>query len=120
MIKEYDGRRTFLLKALNQMEGGVLPASGRGVLDAMVHLPVDDAEKFCRWMLDTFSYKGSTVMMAPGNGFYTDPEDGKQQVRIAYVLKQEDLALALMECLAEGLKAYPGRLVEKIAAVETN
>lgn len=118
VIKEYDGRRTFLLKALNQMEGVYCPQVG-GAFYAMVHLPVDDAEKFCRWMLDTFSYKGSTVMMAPGNGFYTDPEDGKQQVRIAYVLKQEDLAGA-MECLAEGLKAYPGRLVEKIAAVETN
>jgi len=115
---EYDARRTFMLQALNKMEGVYCPNVG-GAFYAMVKLPVDDAEEFCRWMLNSFSYKGATVMMAPGNGFYTDPEDGKKQVRIAYVLKREDLAAA-MECLAEGLKAYPGRLVEKQVAAETN
>ncbi|MCB9284395.1 MAG: pyridoxal phosphate-dependent aminotransferase [Lewinellaceae bacterium] len=116
VIREYDARRTFMLKALREMDGVYCPNVG-GAFYAMVQLPVDDAEKFCRWMLEHFSYKGATVMMAPGNGFYNDPEDGKQQVRIAYVLKQEDLAAA-MECLAEGLKAYPGRLVEATAAAK--
>ncbi|MBK8492487.1 MAG: pyridoxal phosphate-dependent aminotransferase [Saprospirales bacterium] len=118
VIKEYDARRTFMLSALHEMEGVFCPQVG-GAFYAMVKLPVDDAEKFCIWMLDNFSYKGATVMMAPGNGFYTDPEDGKQQVRIAYVLNQKDLAAA-MECLAEGLKAYPGRLVEELLDAKTN
>lgn len=74
----------------------------------MVHLPVDDADVFAQWILSEFEFKNQTVMMAPASGFYSTPGLGKQEVRIAYVLKKEDLAKA-METLAEALKAYPGR-----------
>lgn len=107
IIKEYDARRKYMLGALRKMEGVLCPEVS-GAFYAMVRLPVDDAENFCKWMLESFSYKGATVMMAPANGFYSDLSLGKDELRIAYVLKQEDLAAA-MECLAEGLKAYPGR-----------
>jgi aspartate aminotransferase len=69
---------------------------------------VDDAEKFCIWCLSDFRYKGSTIMMAPAAGFYTEPGEGRQEVRIAYVLNKQDLGQAL-ECLAKALEAYPGR-----------
>lgn len=77
----------------------------------MAQLPVDDSEKFCRWCLEEFSYEGSTVMMAPAAGFYTTPGVGRNQVRIAYVLKQEDLKKALV-VLSKALGAYPGRTAE--------
>ncbi|MBX7241520.1 MAG: pyridoxal phosphate-dependent aminotransferase [Bacteroidia bacterium] len=109
IITEYSERRNFLLGELQKMEGVLCPEVN-GAFYAMVKLPVDDAEKFCRWMLESFSYKGATVMMAPANGFYADPSLGKDEVRIAYVLKKENLAAA-MECLAEGLKVYPGRTI---------
>ena len=76
----------------------------------MVHLPVDDADVFAQWILSEFDYKNQTVMMAPASGFYSTPGLGKQEVRIAYVLKKEDLAFA-METLAEALKVYPGRTI---------
>lgn len=107
VIEEYDARRQFLLSALQKMEGVFCPSVG-GAFYAMVKLPVDNAEKFCRWMLEEFSYKGATVMMAPANGFYASPELGIDQVRIAYVLNKTDLAAA-MECLSEGLKSYSGK-----------
>lgn len=107
IIEEYDARRQFLLGALQKMEGVFCPHVG-GAFYAMVKLPVDNAETFCRWMLEEFSHKGATVMMAPANGFYASAELGIDQVRIAYVLNKTDLAAA-MECLAEGLKSYPGK-----------
>lgn len=107
VIEEYSERRTFLLSALSKMEGVICPQVN-GAFYAMIKLPVDDAEKFCRWMLEEFSYKGATVMMAPANGFYATEGAGNDEVRLAYVLKKEDLAAA-MNCLQEGLKAYPGR-----------
>ena len=76
-----------------------------GAFYTMVQLPVDDAEKFCMWCLTDFQYEGQTVMMAPGSGFYTDPEEGRNQVSMAYVLKKEDLAKALV-VLAKALEAY--------------
>lgn len=111
IVEEYDSRRKFLIGALNDMEGVFCPHVG-GAFYAMVKLPVDNAEAFCRWMLQEFSYKGATVMMAPANGFYASPTLGIDQVRIAYVLNKTDLAAA-MECLAMGLKAYPGRVLTK-------
>ena len=74
----------------------------------MAKLPVDDSEKFCRWCLTDFNYEGETVMMAPASGFYTTPGAGINQVRIAYVLKKEDLQRALV-VLRKALEAYPGR-----------
>ena len=74
-------------------------------------LPVDDCEKFCAWCLSDFNYEGETIMMAPATGFYTTPGAGKNEVRIAYVLKKEDLARALV-VLRKALEAYPGRVEE--------
>ncbi len=104
---EYIERRNFTVEALNKMEGVVCPLP-RGAFYTIVKLPVDDAEKFCQWMLSDFAYKNQTVMMAPANGFYVTPGLGINEVRIAYVLNKQDLANA-METLEAGLKAYPGR-----------
>ena len=79
-----------------------------GPFYTIAKLPVDDAEKFCCWCLSDFQYEGATVMMAPGAGFYTEPGEGRQEVRIAYVLCKEDLAKALV-VLQKALEAYPGR-----------
>lgn len=115
VIAEYAKRRTFMLGELQKMEGVLCPEVN-GAFYAVVRLPVDDAEDFCKWMLNEFSHKGATVMMAPANGFYSKPTMGTDEVRIAYVLKQDDLKAA-MECLSEGLKAYPGRKIGQQSAV---
>jgi aspartate aminotransferase len=104
---EYIERRDFMVEALNKMPGVICPTP-KGAFYTVVHLPVDDADVFAQWILSEFEYKNQTVMMAPASGFYSTPGLGKQEVRIAYVLKKEDLAMA-METLAEALKAYPGR-----------
>jgi len=104
---EYIERRDFMVEALNKMPGALCPTP-KGAFYTVVHLPVDDADKFSEWILSDFEYKNQTVMMAPASGFYSTPGLGLQEVRIAYVLKKEDLAHA-METLAEALKAYPGR-----------
>ena len=80
-----------------------------GAFYTMARLPVDDAEKFCIWCLRDFQYEGATVMMAPGAGFYTEPGEGRHEVRIAYVLCKEDLKRALF-VLQKALEAYPGRV----------
>jgi len=108
VIKEYVARRDFVVEALNKM-GGVFCPKPSGAFYCMAQLPVDDTDKFCQWLLEEFSYKGQTVMLAPATGFYSKPELGKHQVRIAYVLKLESLKNA-MECLDEALKVYPGRI----------
>ena len=104
---EYMERRDYMVEALNKMPGVICPTP-KGAFYTVVHLPVDDADVFSQWILSEFEYKNQTVMMAPASGFYSTPGLGKQEVRIAYVLKKEDLALA-METLAHALKAYPGR-----------
>ena len=101
---EYLSRRNFLINGLNKIPGVYSPTP-MGAFYTMVQLPVDDAEKFCIWCLTDFSYEGQTVMMAPGSGFYTDPEEGRNQVRMAYVLNKEDLGKALV-VLAKALEAY--------------
>ena len=105
--EEYTERRDFMVEALNRMPGVICPKP-KGAFYTVVHLPVDDADLFARWILSEFEYKNQTVMVAPASGFYSTPGLGKQEVRIAYVLKKEDLARA-METLAEALKVYPGR-----------
>jgi len=107
VYEEYLERRDFMVEALNRMPGVKCP-SPKGAFYTVVHLPVDDADLFSQWILSEFEYKNQTVMMAPASGFYSTPGLGKQEVRIAYVLKKDDLAKA-METLAEALKAYPGR-----------
>ena len=80
-----------------------------GAFYTVARLPVDDSEKFCAWCLSEFSYEGETVMMAPASGFYTTPGAGRNEVRIAYVLKKDDLQRALV-VLEKALEAYPGRV----------
>jgi aspartate aminotransferase len=104
---EYRARRDTLVRRLNAIAGVFCPTP-RGAFYAVAQLPVDDAETFCRWMLEEFSYEGATVMMAPAAGFYAERSLGKRQVRLAYVLKQSDLERA-MDVLERGLAAYPGR-----------
>lgn len=107
-FEEYRSRRDFLLKGINTIPGVYSPMP-MGAFYTVARLPVEDAEEFCKWCLRDFSYKGHTVFMAPAAGFYTAPGYGKNEVRMAYVLKQEDLALAV-EVLAAALDAYPGTL----------
>jgi len=109
VYEEYIERRDFMVKALNHMPGVICPTP-KGAFYTVVHLPVDDADAFAQWILSDFEYKNQTVMMAPASGFYSTPGLGKQEVRIAYVLKKGDLAKA-METLAEALKVYPGRTI---------
>lgn len=104
---EYIARRDFMVAALNEMEGVYCPIP-KGAFYTVVKLPIDDADKFAQWILEEFEHKNQTVMVAPATGFYATPGLGKNEVRIAYVLKKEDLANA-METLAEALKVYPGR-----------
>ena len=101
---EYVERRKCLIDGLNRIPGVYSPIP-MGAFYTVARLPVDNAEDFCRWCLEEFEYEGATVMMAPAAGFYTDPEDGRQEVRLAYVLKKEDLAKA-MEVLAKALEEY--------------
>lgn len=104
---EYQVRRDYMIGALNRMEGVLCPMP-RGAFYAIAQLPVDDADRFAQWMLEEFEYNGKTVMVAPASGFYAQPESGRNQVRLAYVLNIDDLRGA-METLAMALKAYPGR-----------
>ncbi len=106
--QEYTHRRNFMVDALNSMPGVYCPKP-KGAFYSMVRLPVDDSDKFARWILEKFEYKKQTVLLAPGSGFYSTPGLGKNEVRIAYVLNTDDLKNA-METLAEALKAYPGRV----------
>lgn len=107
--KEYISRRDFVVDSLNKMEGVFCPKPS-GAFYCMAELPVDDADKFCQWLLESFAFNNQTVMLAPASGFYSVPELGKHQVRIAYVLNQESLKNA-MSCLEEALKVYPGRTI---------
>ncbi len=109
VYNEYIARRNFLVEGLNKIPGVYSPMP-KGAFYTMAKLPVDDTDKFCQWILSEFDYEGQTVMMAPGSGFYKTPGLGKNQVRIAYVLKIEDLTKALV-VLEKALEAYPGRIL---------
>ncbi len=106
--KEYQSRRDILYAALKGMPG-VVCDEPKGAFYVVAKLPVDDAEKFVIWMLRDFDLEGETVMMAPAEGFYATPGLGKNEARLAYVLKKEDLSKA-MDILKAGLEAYPGRV----------
>ncbi|MFZ2286061.1 MAG: pyridoxal phosphate-dependent aminotransferase [Bacteroidales bacterium] len=108
VYNEYIARRDFMVKALNSMPGVYCPLP-RGAFYTVVKLPVDDSDRFAQWLLEDFSYNNQTVMVAPATGFYFTPGAGKNEVRVAYVLKIDDLRKA-METLAEALKVYPGRI----------
>jgi aspartate aminotransferase len=109
VYEEYIQRRDFLVEELNKIPGVICPMP-KGAFYTMVKLPVDDSDKFCQWILSEFDYEGNTVMMAPGTGFYSTPGKGSNEVRIAYVLNREDLALAI-EVLRKALEVYPGKTV---------
>jgi len=106
VYEEYVERRKCLVDGLNRIEGVYSPIP-MGAFYTVAKLPVDDADKFCEWCLSDFSYEGETVMMAPASGFYSTPGMGRDQVRIAYVLKKEDLLRALF-ILEKALEAYNG------------
>ena len=106
---DYVDRRKFLIDGLNRIPGVYSPIP-MGAFYTVVSLPVDDADRFCRWCLEEFSFEGATVFMAPASGFYSTPGRGKNEVRMAYVLNRDDLAHAL-RVLAEALKVYPGRTI---------
>ena len=103
---EYLKRRDVLVSRLNRIPGVFCPNPG-GAFYAMAKLPVDDTDVFCQWLLESFAYKNQTVMLAPAAGFYGTKGLGKQEVRLAYVLKTEDLEKA-MDCLEKALEEYPG------------
>lgn len=106
---EYVERRKFLIDGLNKIPGCYSPIP-MGAFYTVAKLPVDDADKFCAWCLEEFEYESQTVFMAPASGFYTTPGLGKNEVRLAYVLKKEDLGKALI-VLEKALEAYPGRTI---------
>jgi aspartate aminotransferase len=112
---EYLARRNLLVSRLNAMSGVFCPNPG-GAFYAIASLPIDDSDRFCQWMLESFSHNGQTVMMAPATGFYKTPGLGRQEVRFAYVLNLHDINAA-MDCLQVALHQYPG---STLAAVVQN
>ncbi|PKP02297.1 MAG: aspartate aminotransferase [Bacteroidetes bacterium HGW-Bacteroidetes-9] len=104
---EYISRRNLVIEELNKIPGVYAPMP-KGAFYSVISLPIDDADKFCQWLLEDFEYQKQTVMLAPATGFYATPGLGKNEARIAYVLKKEDLKNAV-RCIEEALKVYPGR-----------
>ncbi len=104
---EYKKRRDTIVKRLNAIPGVFCPNPG-GAFYAMAKLPIDDADIFCQWLLESFSHNGQTLMLAPATGFYSTPGLGKQEVRLAYVLNTDAINKA-MDCLEKALLEYPGR-----------
>ncbi|MBL7767676.1 MAG: pyridoxal phosphate-dependent aminotransferase [Flavipsychrobacter sp.] len=104
---EYLKRRDILVSRLNAMPGVFCPNPG-GAFYAMARLPIDDSDRFCQWLLESFSHNNQTVMLAPASGFYGTAGLGKNEVRLAYVLNTDDIHAA-MDCLEEALRQYPGR-----------
>ncbi|MDR2653201.1 MAG: pyridoxal phosphate-dependent aminotransferase [Prevotellaceae bacterium] len=110
VYNEYIMRRNYMVEALNKIDGVYCPKP-KGAFYTVVKLPVDDSDKFARWLLEDFEYEKQTVMLAPATGFYASAGMGKNEVRIAYVLKIEDLKNAII-CLEQALKVYPGKVAE--------
>ena len=106
---EYKLRRDTIVKRLNNIKGVFCPNPG-GAFYAMAKLPIDDSDKFCQWLLESFSFNGQTVMLAPATGFYCTEGLGKQEVRLAYVLNTIAINAA-MDCLEKALEEYPGRII---------
>ena len=107
IVREYESRRDVCIEGIKNIEGAYCPTP-KGAFYIVAHLPIDDSERFCKWMLTDYNYNGKTVMMAPASGFYSTEGRGKQEVRISYCLKKEDLKEA-MAILKEALLSYPGR-----------
>jgi len=113
---EYLARRNLLVQRLNSMPGVFCPSPG-GAFYAIARLPIDDADKFCQWLLEDFTYNNQTVMLAPATGFYGTPGLGKDEVRLAYVLNIPALNAA-MDCLEKALEVYPGKTFTVVAEKE--
>ncbi|MFN3555426.1 MAG: pyridoxal phosphate-dependent aminotransferase [Bacteroidales bacterium] len=107
VIEEYRKRRDTVVEMMNQMEGVLCP-NPKGAFYVTARLPIDDADRFCQWLLEEFNHDNQTVMLAPATGFYSTPGAGKNEVRISYVLKVDDLKKA-MQCIEQALKVYPGK-----------
>lgn len=107
IVKEYEARRNVVVEGINKIDGAYCPCP-KGAFYIVAHLPIDDSEKFCKWMLTDFNYEGKTVMMAPASGFYSTKGLGTSEVRISYCLNVNDLTDAMM-VLAKALEVYPGR-----------
>lgn len=104
----YLSRRNLIVSRLNNIPGVFCPTPG-GAFYVIARLPIDDGDRFCQWLLESFSHEGQTVMMAPASGFYETGGLGKNEVRLAYVINNDDINAA-MNCLEEALKIYPGRI----------
>ena len=102
--EEYTKRRNLLVDLLNGIPGVICPKP-KGAFYCGVELPIDDSDKFAQWLLESYSHNNETIMVAPMTGFYSNPELGKKQVRIAYVLKEEDLRRSV-ELLNDALQKY--------------
>jgi len=109
VINEYVNRRNLVVDSINKMPGCFCP-NPKGAFYAVAKLPIDDADKFCQWLLEDFEYENQTVMFAPATGFYSTNGKGKNEIRISYVLNLSDLK-ASMKCLEEALKIYPGKTI---------
>lgn len=107
VLNEYTSRRNVVVESINRMPGAFCPVP-KGAFYAVARLPIDDSDRFCKWLLEEFNFEGKTVMLAPATGFYATRGRGLDEVRISYVLKVEDLQMA-MKCLKEALNVYPGR-----------
>ncbi len=106
--KEYIARRNAVVEGINKIKNAYCP-NPLGAFYVMARLPIDDSDKFCKWLLEDFSFESQTVMLAPATGFYSSPGRGKDEVRISYVLKLDDLKSSV-KVLEEALKVYPGRI----------
>jgi len=109
VLSEYLKRRNIVVELINKMKGVFCPCP-KGAFYTVARLPIDDADIFCQWLLEDFNYNMETVMLAPATGFYSSKGAGKNEIRISYVLKIEDL-IKSMKCLEEALKVYPGRTI---------
>ncbi len=107
VIKEYIARRNAVVEGINNIDGAFCP-NPSGAFYVVARLPIDDSDKFCRWLLEDFEFENQTVMLAPASGFYSTPGKGKDEVRISYVLNVDDLKSSV-KVLAEALKVYPGK-----------
>jgi len=117
VISEYTERRDFLVEGLNKIPGVFCPMP-KGAFYCMAELPIDNADKFCQWLLESFDLNNETVMLAPGNGFYISKEKGTREVRMAYVLNKENLTKAL-KIIETALEEYPGTLVENASELSS-
>ncbi len=115
---EYTKRRNLVVDKLNKIDGVFCPKP-KGAFYCFASLPIDDADKFCQWLLEDFAHNGETVMLAPASGFYSTKGQGRNEVRIAYVLNTTDLKNAI-DCLEKALQVYPGRTAKKNATALNN